>query len=258
MIDRPALSVLLPTYNCAGIVRDTLESISWADEILVVDSYSTDRTLEICAEYGARIIQHEYINSARQKNWALAQCRHEWVLQLDTDEVLEACLHREIAVAIAMAAPDVGAFCMPRKNHVLGRWMRFGGVYPDLQTRLIRRDHCAWIDREVHAHVSVAGRIDSLQGHILHYGTPNLSKQVRNLDRYTRYEADELRKRGRRFRAYRLLLYPWLVFCYRYFWQQGFRDGWRGLIVCAYLGMYDFLAQAKLWEVEALQLEHSP
>src|SRR5258708_36958369 len=101
------LSVLLPTYNNAAIVRATLESVKWADEILVVDSFSTDATLDICREYGARIIQHEYINSAKQKNWAAPQCTHEWVLQIDTDEVLEPGLQEEVAGASAGPKPDV-------------------------------------------------------------------------------------------------------------------------------------------------------
>src|SRR5262249_32694269 len=93
---RPPISVLLPTYNCANRVGATLESIKWADEILVVDSYSTDDTLDLCRKYNARIIQHEYVNSAKQKNWALPQCRHEWVLQIDSDEVLSPELRAEI------------------------------------------------------------------------------------------------------------------------------------------------------------------
>src|SRR5690242_15504604 len=96
----PTVSVLLPTYNCAPIVRATLETIKWADEILVVDSFSTDGTLDICREYGARIIQHEYIQSANQKNWAIPQAAHEWVLQIDTDEVLEPGLREEIEAVL--------------------------------------------------------------------------------------------------------------------------------------------------------------
>lgn len=257
-MQRLPITALIPTYNCAQTIGDTLRSISWADEIFVVDSYSTDSTIDICRQFNARIVQHEYTTPARQKNWAIPQCRHEWILQLDSDETLEPGLYEEIAQAICTAPDAVHAFRLPRKNHVLGVWMRHGGIYPDHQTRLFRRSVARFAEREVHEHICVRGEVGLFRRHILHYGMPYLSKQLRNLDRYTRYEADELRKRGRRFRGYRLLLHPWLVFCYRYFWQQGFRDGWRGLIVCAYLGMYDFLAHAKLWEVEALQLEHSP
>ncbi len=255
---RRQISILLPTFNNAATVRETLESIQWADEILVVDSFSTDNTLEICQEYGARIIQHDYINSARQKNWAAPQCRHEWVLQIDTDETLEPGAREEIEAALAPGAESVQAFRLPRKNHVLGRWMRRAGIYPDYQTRLFRRDHGRWMEREVHAHIEVPGEVRTLEHHIMHYGMPNISKQIRNLDRYTRYEADELRKQGIRFGWSRLILRPWLIFLHRYVWLKGFLDGWRGLILCSYFGIYDFLSQAKLWELEELELEQSP
>jgi glycosyltransferase involved in cell wall biosynthesis len=255
---RPPISVLLPTFNNENIVRACLESVKWADEILVVDSYSTDATLDICRQYGARIIQHEYINSAKQKNWAVSQCKYEWILQIDTDEVLEDGLREEIENVVAGAPPEVHAFRIPRKNYVLGHWMRYGGFYPDYQTRLFRRDKGRWVEREVHAYVVVPGEVRTLQHHIIHYGMPHISKQLRNLDRYTRYEADELRKQGKRFRWHHLLIHPWLIFLYRYLWLQGFREGWRGLILSAYLAMYDFLAHAKLWEMEELGLEKSP
>ncbi len=255
---RPAISVLLPTYNAAGLVRETLRSVSWADEILVVDSFSSDSTLEICREFNARIIQHEYANSARQKNWALPQCTHEWVLQIDTDEVLEVGLQDEIAARLAGVPPEVDAFRFPRKNHVLGKWLRHGGLYPDPQVRLFRKERGQWTDREVHAFIAVPGEVRELQGAILHQGMPSISKQLANLNRYTRYEADELAKQGRPFSAYRLLLHPWVVFAYRYFWQQGFRDGWRGLLFCAYTAIYTFLVWAKRWEMQELDLDHSP
>jgi glycosyltransferase involved in cell wall biosynthesis len=255
---RPALSVLLPTFNSAETVRLVLQSVSWADEILVVDSFSTDDTLEICREYGARILQHEYVNSARQKNWALPQCAHEWVLQIDTDETLEPGLETEIAACMAEVSDQVDAFRMPRKNHVLGKWLRHGGLYPDPQVRLFRRERGRWTEREVHAHVEVPGEVAELKGALLHQGMPSISRQLANLNRYTRYEADELAKQGRPFSAYRLLLHPWIVFAYRYFWQQGFRDGWRGLIFCAYTAIYTFLVGAKRWEMQELGLEHSP
>ena len=255
---RPPVSVLLPTYNCAGTVRATLDSVKWADEILVVDSFSTDNTLEICREYGARVLQHEYINSAMQKNWAVGECKNEWVLQIDSDEVLEAGAQEEILKAIVSASPRVEAFRLPRKNHVLGKWVRYGGIYPDWEMRLFRRDKGRWFDREVHSNVRVPGETGTLEHHILHYGMPHLSKQLRNLDRYTRYEADELRKQKRRFRLTDLLFRPILTFFYRYLWLGGYRDGMRGFLVCAYLSVYVFFTRAKLWEMEEMGFEKSP
>jgi glycosyltransferase involved in cell wall biosynthesis len=224
----------------------------------VVDSFSTDGTVEVCREYGARIVQHEYINSAKQKNWAAPQCQHEWVLQIDTDEVVSAELHQEIEEALAVAPSDVDAFRMPRRNEMLGKWARYGGAYPDYQIRLFRRDRGRWREREVHAHIEVPGRLAKLRNPIRHFGMPQISKQLRNLDRYTRYEADELRKNGRQFRIVHLAVKPLLVFVHRYFWLQGFRDGMRGFVLSGYLAAYEFLSYAKLWEMEELGLERSP
>ena len=147
---------------------------------------------------------------------------------------------------------------MARKNHVLGKWMRYGGIYPDWEMRLFRRDKGRWFDREVHSNVRVPGEVGTLKTHILHYGMPNISKQLKNLDRYTRYETNELRKQGKRFHLHNLLMKPLGVFFYRYVWKQGFRDGMRGFIVCAYLSIYCFFYWAKLWEMEELGLENSP
>lgn len=254
---RPRISVLLPTYNSTEIIRPTLESVKWADELLVVDSYSTDGTLDICREYGARIIQHEYVNSAAQKNWAVAKARHEWILQIDTDETLEEGLKGEIETVID-AAPEVHAFRIPRKNFMLGKWMRFGRIYPDYQTRLFRKEYGRWQDREVHAHLQVPGRVGVLKSHILHSSMQNISKQIRNLDRYTRYEADELRKRGKRFAWWNLVFRPPAVFAYQFFWHQGFRSGYRGLLYAVLAASYVFWTHAKLWEMEELGLESSP
>lgn len=239
-------------------MRATLDSIRWADEILVVDSYSSDNTLEICREFDAKILQHEYINSACQKNWAVAQCKHEWILQVDTDETFETGIEEEVTLAICSASADVHGFRFPRKNHILGKWVKYAGLYPDYQIRLFRRDMGRWAEREVHAHIKVPGRIGTLNHHILHQGMPKITNQLRNFDRYTRYEADELKKQGKHFHWSRLLLYPWWVFFYRFFFLQGWRNGWRGLIFCVYSGMYIFFMYAKLWEVEQLDLECSP
>lgn len=252
------LSILLPTFNSATYIRPTLESIKWADEILVVDSYSTDETVAICREYGARILQHEYIQSAKQKNWAAPQCTYEWILQMDTDEVLEEGARAEILAAIANAPSQVQAFRLPRKNHVLGEWVQLASVYPDYQNRLFRRDYGRWQDKEVHAHIEVSGRVETLNHHILHFGMKSISNQLRNLDRYSRYQADELKKRGKRFRWTQLAVRPFAIFAYYFFWTRGFTVGYRGLLIAAINTTFDFWAHAKLWELEKFDLPASP
>ncbi len=258
MKNKPKISVLLPTKNVEGIISDVLESVAWADEILVVDSFSTDSTVAVCRSHGAKILQHEYINSAKQKNWAFPQCQYDWILQIDSDEILEEGFYNELIEKLSHVPENVHAFRIPRKNHILGQWMRHSGIYPDYQNRLFRKDQGRWIEREVHAHVVVPGEIQTFDHHILHDGMPHFSKQIKNLDRYTRYEADEMLKKGKRFRLLRLLWHPWFVFFQRYVLYCGFLDGLRGFIYCVYLAFYDFLSYVKLWEIETLNLDRSP
>ncbi len=256
--NQPQLSILVPTFNNEKIIRDCLESVKWADEILVADSFSTDRTLDICREYGARIIQHEYVQSAKQKNWAIPQCAHAWILQIDTDERLEQGAREEIINAIANAPDDLNVFRIPRKNHILGTWLQVSNLYPDYQTRLFRRDLARFEDKEVHAHIRVPGQVGTLQHHLLHYGMTSLSKQLMNLDRYSRYQADELKKRGKHFHWYQLVFRPVAIFAYYYFWKRGFTAGYRGLLISAISTTFDFWAHAKLWEIETFNLPASP
>ncbi|CAG0992537.1 (heptosyl)LPS beta-1,4-glucosyltransferase [Anaerolineae bacterium] len=256
--NREKLSVLLPTYNNAELIRDCLESVKWADEILVVDSFSTDETPAICREYGARVIQRAYDQSANQKNWAIPQCAHAWVLQIDTDERLEPGLHEEIEQALHQAPPDVDGYWLPFKHHVLGQWVRECGLYPEYHLRLFRKAAGRFQDREVHAHLEVPGQVATLRRHILHYGMPYITKQLSNLDRYSRYQADQLKKQGKRFHWYQLILRPVVVFLYYYFWKRGFRAGYRGLLLAASNATFDFWAHAKLWELTTLRLKASP
>ena len=247
---RAKISALLPTFNNAEIIRPTLEAIRWVDEILVVDSFSTDGTLDICREFGVRIIQHEYHNSAKQKNWAIPQCAHDWVLQIDSDEILEPGAEAEIRKRIGEAPSGVDAFALPRKNHVFRQWIGAASLYPDIQPRIFRRACGRFEDLEVHAHVTVPGKTELLDSHILHYGMTSISKQLCNLDRYSRYQADELRKRGARSHWWHLTVRPLAVFGYYFVWKRGFMAGYRGFWVAALDVCFDFWSHAKLRELE--------
>src|SRR5216683_4001496 len=149
------LTVLLPTFNEAEKLQNCLESVKWADEILLVDSFSTDQTIEIGLRYGARMVQHEYINSAKQKNWAIPQCQNEWVLQIDADERLEPELQEEIQNLLKLPPPDIDGYVMRTKNHIMGEWIKVMGLYPSYRLRLFRRDAGRFQDREVDARILV-------------------------------------------------------------------------------------------------------
>lgn len=252
------LSVLLPTFNNQDLIRDCLEGVKWADEILVVDSFSTDATLDICREYGATIVQHEYVNSAVQKNWAIPQCGNEWVLQIDTDERLEPGLREEIQGILLGAGGDVQGYRIPFKHHILGEWVRVAGLYPEYHLRLFRKSNGRFEEREVHAHVRVEGKVGNLQHHILHYGMTTISKQLGNVDRYARYQADELKKQGVRFHGYQLILRPPAIFIYYYILKLGFTAGYRGFLISSINATTDFWTYAKLWGIYTLGLSASP
>ena len=252
------ISILLPTFNCQTSIRDTLVSVEWADEIIVIDSFSEDKTIKIASEYGAKVFQHEYLNSAKQKNWAIQHCSNQWIFQIDSDEILEDKAEGIIRNAIKNADENIHCFKMARKNHVLGKWVKYGGLYPDWEYRLFRKEHGKWWDREVHSKIIVFGKIGMLKTPLLHYGMRSISKQLSNLDRYTRYEADELIKKDIKFSFIKWLIGPPFIFLKRYFLLQGFRDGWRGLFLAVYAGIYLFISHTKLLEIQLLKLKRSP
>lgn len=252
------LTILIPTRNNQDVIRACLENARWADEILIVDSFSTDATLDICREFGARIIQHEYIQSAKQKNWAIPQCAHPWVLQLDTDEAPDAGLREEILGILQDPPQGTDGYRIPFKHDILGEWVKVCNLYPEYHLRLFRRDVGRFEDKEVHAHVVVPGRVGTLQNHVLHTGMKSISNQLRNIDRYSRYQADELKKRGKRFHWTQLTLRPVGIFAYYFFWTRGFQAGYRGLLLSALNATFDFWSHAKLWELEKFHLPASP
>lgn len=253
------VTVLIPCFNNEDIIERCLTSVAWADEILVCDSFSTDSTLDIVRRYTDRIIQHEYINSANQKNWAIPQATHQWVLLVDTDEVITPELRREIAEFLKGPPADVDACRIARRNLILGHWIRDLGLWPDYVVRLFRRDVACYQKKEVHADVRVPGTVMTLHEPLIHYGTPSLSKQVGYLDRYTRYQADEYYfKHGRRFSWWRMLTRPPGAFFYYYFFRGGFHHGFRGFFLSVHFAIYSFYTYAKLWEIEELDLERSP
>ena len=252
------ISILLPTYNCENTIEHTLKSIEWADEILVIDSFSNDNTLTIVKKFGAKVFQHEYINSAKQKNWALKFVSNDWVLQIDSDETLEKGLREEIYSNLSDVSSRVHCFQIPRKNYVLGRWKPVCNLYPDYQTRLFKKDFARFADKEVHAKIICDGDILTLNHHIIHKGMPHISKQLSNLDRYARYEADELLKNNYRLKITDILFKPFGVFILKYFFQGGYKFGMRGLILSLYNYTYVLFKYLKYWEIKELGLKRSP
>ncbi|PJF35222.1 MAG: glycosyltransferase family 2 protein [Candidatus Thermofonsia Clade 1 bacterium] len=245
------VSVLIPTFNNEALLPDLLDDVKWADEIVVVDSFSTDQTVAICQARGARILQRRYTVSAEQKNWAIPQCTYEWIFAVDSDERVPLALQAEIQALLANGIPnDVDAFRVARRNFFLGHWMRTMSLYPDYQVRLFRKSVCRFEEKAVHAHMQVPGKVLTLQTPLDHYATPMLSKQINVLDRYSTYKAGELYAQGKRFRWHNVLIRPLAVLLYMFLWQGGFREGFRGFFVAFHTAAYVFFTHAKLWELE--------
>jgi glycosyltransferase involved in cell wall biosynthesis len=244
------LSVLVPTYNCQAHLRECLESVKWADEILIVDSFSTDATLTIAREYAHRIVQHEYINSAKQKNWAIPQATYDWILLIDSDELLEPALQQEIQALLADFPPNHDGFRIPRKNLVFGKWIKSCRMYPDYQTRLFRKAVATYQDKEVHAHIQAPGRIGTLTHAFIHHDFEDVAETVVKWGRYTRYEGDQMVKVGRSARWYGMVLLPLTTFFYYYLWTGGIREGRRGFYLSVMWSYYVFLKHARLWQLE--------
>ena len=244
---RPKITALLPAYNEEQNIRDCIESVKWADEILVVDSFSTDRTVEIAREYTDRILQHEYINSATQKNWAIPQAAHEWVLIVDCDERITAELRDEILQTLSEGTLFAG-FKIRRLNHFLGKRIRYCGWQNDECLRLFQRDKGRYQDREVHADIELEGQCGRLRNQMLHYTFRSFEQYMWKFNRYTTWAAGDRAKRTRRVGARHILLRPAFRFFKQYVLKRGFLDGRAGLVVCQLAAFSVFMKYAKLWE----------
>jgi glycosyltransferase involved in cell wall biosynthesis len=279
---RAALSVLVPVRNEAANLRECLATVSFADEIVVVDSQSTDATGEIAAEFGAKVVQFHWNGEfPRKKNWALANVpwRHEWVLIIDADERITPELEAEIRRAIQRT--DVDGFYLNRRFWFLGSWINHCGYFPSWNLRLFRHRLGRYEraesggsssgDNEVHEHLVLEGRADYLAAPMDHYAYPDIATFVEKHNSYSTWEARVSetfyressagtlaakpfgspleRKRWLKLVFRRAPFRPLLRFLYHYVWRQGFRDGYRGWILCRLLARYEFLCLAKEWEL---------
>ena len=246
---RQKITVLVPTFNEEHNIRDCLESVRWADEIFVVDSYSTDRTLEIARQYTERIVQHEYVNSAAQKNWAIPQATHPWVMIVDSDERVTPALRDEI-LSVLENPGEYAGFRIYRQNHFMGRPIRFCGWQRDDVLRLFLRDKGRYQDREVHADVVVDGKVGVLKNKLLHYTFQSYDQYMKKFDRYTRWAALDRARTTRKVRWYHLSLRPMWRFIRQYFLYLGFLDGKAGFIICTLSAYSVFMKYARLWALQ--------
>ena len=244
-----SLSVVIITLNEEANLSRTLASVAGADEIVVLDSGSTDRTREVAESFHARFFVEPWKGFAAQKNSALSKATGDWILSLDADEEVEPGLADEIR-SMMIADPSVAGFWVPRKNFFLGRWIRHGGFYPDRKLRLFRRGSGSFEDRLVHEDLKLDGATSSLYNHLLHHAYPTLESYIEHMNRYSSLGAQvAVAKRPHGFSLVDILIRPKFTFLYNYFLRLGFLDGREGLLLHAYHAAYVSWKYAKAWEL---------
>jgi glycosyltransferase involved in cell wall biosynthesis len=244
---RAALSVIITTFNEEVNIADCIESVSWADEILVVDSFSTDRTVEIAQRYPVQLLQREYFGSAAQKNWALDRVSHPWVLIVDADERVPPELAGEILRTLA-TDPQVNAFSIRRENIFIDRVMRHSGWSTDKVIRLFRTDKGRYPNRRVHADLAIEGAPQLLDNPFLHYTFRSFDQYFDKFLNYAEWGAAQAFREGRSVGVLEIAGRPLWRFVRTYVVQLGFLDGLHGLVLCTLQSFGVFLKYARLWE----------
>ncbi len=253
---RTQISVIIITRNEESCISRCLESIAWADEIVVVDDMSTDRTMEICREYTDHLFTRTLTSFAEQKNYAASRCTHDWVFSIDADEYVPEELREEIQHTFEHEPTDYVAFNVLWKNYFLGKWMRYGGWYGynTQGAKIFRKDRCSY-EGIVHEKLRIDGKVGRLQSPLVHYGNEEtIGKTVSKMNRYTDAEVDKLIENDTRPTVFYGLIYrPLKRFIGQYLYRRGYKDGAHGFISATFSAMYQFLMFAKYWERQTKQ-----
>ena len=244
MSARPSLSAVLITRDEAQRLPRCLEALRWADEIIVFDAGSTDDTVEVARRMGARTLTHPFDDFAAQRNRAADAARSDWILMVDADEEVSPELRDEIRATLA-DGPLSDAFAIPRRNILLGAWLRHGGQWPDLQVRLYRRG-AGRFTGAVHERLQVQGSVGRLRAPLVHHSTASIAEYMLKLRRYTALEAPSGSGAAPGVMAF--VVRPAVVFLRSYVWRRGFLDGYRGFMVSGLAGFYTFVTLARWHE----------
>lgn len=245
---RPPVTAIIPTYNEAPNIREAIRSVQWADEIIVVDSFSTDGTPDIVREYlNVTLVQHEYENSARQKNWIIPQAAHEWIFLLDADERVNEALYKEVIQTLEDPGAN-HAFWIPRENYFMGRSVRHA-LKGDRVVRLFRRDTCRYQDLAVHAEIETEYPVGELKQSLVHYSYRESAHFLAKMERYAGWSARDHDGRTGRIGPWHLLAKPFFRFIKHYILNRGFLDGRSGLVVSIVMAWGVFLRYLHMIEL---------
>ena len=250
---RDKISACVITYNEERKIRRCLESLAWCDEIVVVDSHSTDRTVEICREFTDRIHQHDWLGYVGQRNLIRELASHPWLLFLDSDEEVSPALRDEIQDELDRAHGEFAGYEFPRLVYFNGRWIRHGEWYPDVKLRLFRKDAGRSEGQEPHDHVVVKGPIKRLVHPVWHYTYDDYRDQIEQMNRFSTITSQQKFVQDTTFRWSDLLFRPLIHFLKGYILRRGFLDGAHGFIIACTCAFGAFLKYAKLWELNVRQ-----
>lgn len=240
------ITAIIPTFNESHNIDAVLRSVHWCDEIMVVDSFSTDDTVERARAYTSRIIQSEYINSASQKNRAIPQAAHEWILLVDADERVTPELQNEIRSLLNGDHIPCDAYWIYRKNYFMGREIRYSGWQGDKVIRLFKRDTCRYEEKSVHAEVITTGKIGTLKHKLVHNTYRDIFHYMEKWDRYTTWSAQDAFNKGVRPNAFHFIIKPAFRFFKHYFLQLGILDGRAGYIISSLSAKAVFMRYVKV------------
>lgn len=252
------LSACIIAMNEEDRLGDCLASLRFCDEIVVVDSHSSDRTREVAASAGARVIERDWPGFVAQKEFAVRQASHDWVVCLDADERLSPEASAEIQRLRVEGFPNCAGWRMRRLSSYLGRWMHHGAWVPDRQLRLFDRSRGRWTGHDLHERVEVDGKIGEIAGRLLHHPYRTFDEHLRTIDRYTTIMAESLFARGKRARGSDLVFRPLARFLRAYLWKLGFLEGWRGLLQACLAAHYGRMKYAKLLVLQERALDSRP
>ncbi len=246
---RDKISVCITTGNEEHNIRRCLESVKWADEIVVADSFSDDNTVNICREYTDLVYRHRWLGYIGQKNLTKDLASGSWILFIDADEEISDKLRDEILNEFNSGrCNELAGYYFPRMVHYLGRWITHGDWYPDLKLRLFRKEKGTCAGREPHDRITVDGPTKRLQGHMYHYTYEDIAEQVATLNRFSTITATGWSADGKKFRLIDILFRPKFKFFRSYILKRGFMDGFPGFVIAVNSAFGVFAKYAKLWE----------
>ena len=242
------IAALVLTYNEEDYIKECLESIKWVDEIVIIDSYSSDETIKIARNYTDKVYKKEFFSFSEQRNYGINKIKSDWILSIDADERVSDELKNEIQREINKNINKVG-YKIPFHNHFLGKWIKYCGWYPDYHLRLFKRGKGDFGNNKVHEEVNITGEIGKLTGYINHFSYDNLSEFISKTDYYTNLAAEEMYEKNKKFKLIDLIIRPFWRFFKMYFLKKGYKDGSYGFILSSLYFIYGFIKYAKLWEL---------